>query len=329
VITNRFDCTVIGDIFIDIIARLNGNYEQIFRGGTSYCNLTKAVLGGSGNVAIGLSTIGGTSAFVGKAGHDFFGRLYAKNLEEKGVTTKIFWDKYFPTGSIVVLVENGEQRSFLVFRGANDKLSPSEIKKTTNLIRRSSYIYISGYSLVNDPQRNAILEAVDLAKKCKTKIVFDPGAFNLAKSEGKLFSRLSGLCDVFSANLDEARAITNANSMNDIIEALKERIPLTALKCDQNGCVLVTREVVLRVPSYTVRCVDPTGAGDAFTAGMIYGLSQGLPLKTVAELANWFAAQVVTDIGPRSFPAKSKIQRFLKGLQIQITPKDRRRTRAF
>jgi len=313
-VMDLFDCTVIGDVFTDIIVQLNGNYEQFFRGGTSYCSFAEAVLGGSGNVAVGLSTIGGETAFVGKAGHDLFGKLYTQNLEEKGVISKMFVDQHSPTGIIIVLVEDGKQRSFLIFRGANDKLSPDEIDEVTHLIKRSNYVYFSGYSLVNDPQRNAILRAVGLAKKFKRKIVFDPGAFNLVKSQKKVFTELLGLCDVFSPNLEEAFAIMNVTDIEDVTDKLREKIPMTALKCDKNGCILISKENVVRVPGYNVRCIDPTGAGDAFTAGLIYGLSRGLPLEHIGRLANWFAAEVVTRIGPRSFPRQSKIDNFLERL---------------
>jgi sugar/nucleoside kinase (ribokinase family) len=309
-----FDCTVIGDVFVDTIVKVNGNYERFFRGGTSYCNFAKALLGGSGNVAAGLSAMGGTPAFVGKAGYDFFGKLYIQDLKEDGVVTKIFLDKHSPTGLIIVLVEDEKQRSFLVFRGANDKLSPAEIDKAVSLIRKSTYLYFSGYSLVVDPQRSAILRAIDLAKKFKSKIIFDPGAFNLVKSEKALFTKLLDSCDVFSPNLAEARAITNVSDTDDVIDKLREKVPLTALRCDENGCILISKENVVRISSYDVECVDPTGAGDAFTAGLIYGLCRGLPLQSIGQLSSWFAAEVITRIGPRSFPTKSKIERFLKRL---------------
>ncbi len=309
-----FDCTIIGDVFLDVIVKVNRSSERFFQGGTSYCNFAEAVFGGSGNVAAGLSVIGGTAAFVGKAGYDFLGELYIKDLKERGVVAKIFLDEHSPTGMVLVFVEDGKQRSFLVFRGSNDKLSPSEIEKAKSLIKRSNYLYFSGYSLVNNPQRSAILRALELAKKFKIKIVFDPGAFNLVKSEKTFFTKLLDSCDVFSPNLEEARAITNATDTNDVINKLREKIPLTTLKCDQKGCILINKENVVRVPSYNVRCVDPTGAGDAFTAGVIYGLSRGLPLESIGQLANWFAAELVTSVGPRSFPTKSKIERFLERL---------------
>ena len=309
-----FDCTVIGDVFLDILIQVNGDYRRFFRGGTSYCNFAKTVLGGSGNIAVGLSTLGGRVALVGKAGNDYFGKLYMRDLKNKGVVPKIFFDKDFPTGLITVFVEGEKERSFLIFRGANDKLSIDEIEKVKNLIKRSKYVYFSGYSLVNDPQRSAILRAIELARNFKAKIVFDPGAYNLVKSKQKFFAKLLDLCDIFSPNLVEAEAITNTTNMEDVINELRNKVPLTALKCGKNGSVLISEKNIEKVPSFKVKCLDPTGAGDAFTAALIYGLVRGLSLETIGRLANWFAAQVTTRVGPRSFPSKSSIDQFFEKL---------------
>ena len=311
---NSFDCIIIGDVLIDVIVRAKENYGQVCRGGVSYCNSAETVFGGGGNVATGLSVIGGTSAFIGKAGKDFFEKLYVQDLKKNRVFTRVFLDKNLSTGLVVVFVDKGHQRSFLVSRGANDQLLAEEIEKVADLIKRSDYLYFSGFSLINNPQRNAILRAIELAKKFKKKVVFDPGAYNLVKSEKNLFDNLLDICDVFSPNLEEARAITNVLNINDVIYNLRKRIPLTFLKCDKGGSIIITKNDVIKIPNYSVDCVDPTGAGDAFTAGVLYGLSHGLPLESTGKLANWFSAEVVTKIGPRSFPKKLKILQFLKGL---------------
>lgn len=311
---NLFDCAVIGDVFVDIIVQVNGNYQQFCRGGTTYCSFASLVLGGGGNVAVGLSTIGGKSAFIGKAGRDFFGKLYIKDLKRNGVETRLFSDKNSPTGLIVVFTEQDFQRSFFVFRGANDQLLPEEIERAYNIIKRSKYVYFSGFSLVNNPQRNTVLRAIDQAKKLKKKIVFDPGAFNIIKSEIRLFDSILDMCDVFSPNLEEARAITNSNDIDDVVCKLQDRVPLTFLKCDKYGSILISKDEIVRSPSGNVNCLDSTGAGDAFTAAAVYGLSHNLPLESIGQFANWFSGEVISKIGPRSYPKKSRIDDFLKSL---------------
>jgi len=274
------------------------------------------MLGGSGNVAVGLSTLGGKTAFVGKAGNDLFGKLYAQDLKNRGVVSKIFFDRCSQTGLILVFVEEKE-RSFLVFRGANDQLSVSEIGRSDDLIKKSSFVYFCGYSLVRAPQKNAILRAVELAKKYGAKIVFDPGAYNLVKSQREFFVKLLDLCDVVSLNLDEAQAITKKTNIRDMINELRQKVSLTGLKCGKNGSVLVSKESNVRTKGYSVKCVDPTGAGDAFTCALIYGLTRQLPLESIGRLANWFAARTITNIGARNFPPNPEIERFLRRLGIK------------
>jgi sugar/nucleoside kinase (ribokinase family) len=309
-----FDCTVFGDILLDIIVYVTKDLTY-FQGGTTYCDLAKVMFGGSGNIAAGLSFLGGKAAFVGKAGNDFLGNLYKRDLEESGVTTSIFLDEDAPTGLVLVFVDDQKERSFLVFRGANDKLSTHEIEKTTSLIKGSKYVYFTGYSLFNEPQKSAILQGIEISKRYNTKIVFDPGAYNLIRSKPQLFAEIIDVCDVFCPNLEEALAITNTTNIEDTINKLRCIVPLTALKCGRNGSILVTEKKIIKIPSVKVKCLDPTGAGDAFTAALIYGLSHELSLEATGQLANWFAAQVVTRIGSRSFPTKSEIDHFLTRLK--------------
>ena len=113
-------------------------------------------------------------------------------------------------------------------------------------------------------------------------------------------------------NLDEAFAVTNVKSLEDAIDGLKVRVPLTALKCGQDGCILISDNSVTKIPALKVKCIDPTGAGDAFAAALIYGVTHKLPLQATGQLANWFASQIVKGNGPRSFPTKSKIKQFLQ-----------------
>jgi sugar/nucleoside kinase (ribokinase family) len=100
--------------------------------------------------------------------------------------------------------------------------------------------------------------------------------------------------------------------MSQIISKLRNRVPITTLKCGEKGSILITKESVIEVKGFKVDCIDPTGAGDAFTAAVIFGLSKGFTLPKTIKLANWFAAQVVTKMGSRSFPCKDDIDVFLR-----------------
>lgn len=261
-------------------------------------------------MASGLSLLGGDVVFVGKAGDDLWGRMYESDLTAKNVTTNIFFAKGVSTGLVLVTREKNGERSFFVFRGANDKLLKKEVNLSANLIRSSEYVYFSGYSLVANPQKKAILQAVNLAKRYNRKVVFDPGAHNLIKSDFELFKRLLDLCDVFCPNLEEAKTITETNELETAIETLRKKGRLTALKCGKDGCILIKEDEVLRIAGFKINRLDTTGAGDAFVAVLIYGLVKNLPPKTMGKLANWFAARTTSRIGARAFSSKKEIKTY-------------------
>jgi len=309
------NCTVVGDILFDVLTQKETWRNRFPHGGTSYLNFAKLFTGGSGNIAVGMSLLGLKTAFIGKAGRDMLGRIYEEDLKSNNVATNIFFDPDLPTGVVIVLTDCKGERSFLVFRGANDKLTPEEIESSKQLIETSEYLYVCGYSLISPDQKNAILKAVEIAKRHKVKVVFDPGAYNLIQSKPQLFQHLLASCDVFCPNLKEAKAITNTKTSGAALERLKESTTVTAIKLGEKGSILICGKETIRTPAFKVKPVDTTGAGDAFTAAIIYGLTQNLPLNLTAHLANWYAAQLITSYGARSYPPKDKIQSFLKNLK--------------
>jgi ribokinase len=306
---------VVGDIFFDVIAQKTSWRNNFFRAGTSYLDDAKLALGGSGNVAVGMSLLGLKTASIGKAGKDIFGKLYADDLKSNNVTTSIFFDQSLPTGIVIALTECEGERSFQVFRGANDKLTSEEVESSRQLIENSKYLYVCGYSLFSSCQQNAVLKAVDIAQHHKVKVVFDPGAYNLIQPRRKLFQHLLASSDLFCPNLKEAIAITNAETLDLAVERLRESTTLTALKLGEKGSILVCGKETIKTPAFRVTVADTTGAGDAFTAAIIYGLTQNLPLNLTAHLANWYAAQLITSYGARSYPSKNKILSFIKSLK--------------
>jgi len=296
------DCTVVGDIFFDVMVGRDPSELGLVHGGTSYSDPITIKLGGMGNVAVGLSRLGGEAQFIGKAGEDILGSFYQDNLIGEGVSTKVVFDKYHSTGIIITFVDKKGERSFLISRGANDFLLPEEVEQYESDITRSNYLFISGYSLVNHPQREAILKAAEIAKSGGVKVIFDPGAHNLVRQKRAVFEKLINLCDVITPNLEEARALTNYDRIEDVVKSLSKRVPLIALKMGKEGCVIITSNKRFKCRGNKVICLDTTGAGDSFVSALIYGLTKDLPLEATARLANWYASRNIQKLGPRSLP---------------------------
>ncbi len=313
-INPKFDCTVIGDICLDITVQASIDDIDIPIGGADDCDLIKASFGGAGNVAVGLSLLGAKVALVGKAGRDISARICKSELRKNGIMMKISHENNLHTGIVLAFVDEKKERSFLVFRGANKALSENDIHKADKVIQNSKYLCISGFSFVSDSQRSAILSATRIAKKNNVKVVFDPGSYNIIKDYRNYFQEILNNCDIVSPNFKEALAITNSANLKDAIRTLSKAHFLTALKRGANGSVLINGNKIVKTPAYRVDVVDTTGAGDAFTSAVIYGLNREMSLESIGKLANWFASQVIVDFGGRSFPSKIKIKRFLRAI---------------
>jgi sugar/nucleoside kinase (ribokinase family) len=305
---------LIGDVCFDLIVKqpLSSFKFDVNTGGTSYSSSITMLPGGTGNIAVGLSRLGGKTQFIGKAGNDQLGILYRDDLIAEYVKTNLLFDETHPTGLIVVTVNRNGERSFLVSRGANDFLDPTEIEYYTNDIIKSRFLYVCGYSLVKKTQRDAILKAVKIAKSNNVKVIFDLGSYNLINQYRSVFNKLVDQCDIIIPNLEEAQALTNCIKINDVAKYLSKKVPLSALKMGKAGCLLITPKKTFKFRSNKVRCIDSTGAGDAFASGIIYGLVNKLNLETIGTLANWYASFNVQKLGPRAFPTEIAIQDYLE-----------------
>ena len=73
---------------------------------------------------------------------------------------------------------------------------------------------------------------------------------------------------------------------------------IVTLKCGEQGSIIYTQNDKLIVPSFQIVEVDPTGAGDCFDAGFVYGLLEGWELEKTARFANAVGALATTKKGP-------------------------------
>ncbi len=282
--------------------------------GTNYFASSQVTPGGSGNVAATISHLGGKTALIGKAGQDAYGRAYLQDLESMGVVARLEFDGSVSTGLAVCLVEPEGHRTMLVSRGANDNLTSEGVKHHLRELGPAKFLYLSGYSMLSSPQRDAILEAARLGRETGMRVVFDPGSANLIKSLPKVFERALESCDILCANLDEASVFADGLDVSEYMRLLSRRGKLVFVKTGSKGCFVALDGELSSLPGVEAKCVDTTGAGDAFLGALLYALSIDLNLTDSASFANWFAARKTESLGPRHYPSKEDAESFLKSL---------------
>ena len=211
-----------------------------------------------------------TVQFVGRVNQEDLGR-HQKVLEQFGVTPHLQADKDLATGSIVVIVE-GQDRSFLTDRGANQNLDISAIPDQLF----GDLIYVSGYSLLSISEKD-IKTLISRAHNLGAKVAVDPGSAGFIQDFGiKRFLDAIKDVDILLPNLEEGRILTGEDRPEIITAMLNERFPLVALTMGSDGCAvraspeLASKEAFyLQLATPIAQSVDPTGAGDAFAAAFL------------------------------------------------------------
>jgi len=106
--------------------------------------------------------------------------------------------------------------------------------------------------------------------------------------------------DILFANEEEAMALFEVESFDDVLQAVRDWPGIAALTRSAKGCVIAQGGDVHVIDAIPLdRVVDTTGAGDQFAAGFLVGLTQGRPLVECGRLGALAAAEVISHYGAR------------------------------
>lgn len=315
------EVTCLGELLIDFTS-LEAGASII-----ETCGFEKHAGGGPANVAVGVSRLGGSAAFLGMVGNDEFGRFLAKTLADRGVDIRglRYTDEAHTTLAFVALREDGE-REFIFYRnpGADMLYSPGDLDET--LIADGRYLHHGSISFISQPNREATLRAISLVQAQGHLISYDPNLrMNLwddplAAREGVLLGLPAA--DILKVSEEELEFITGQTDLDTGMRALRAQgIPVVVVTLGARGCAYAWGDLGGRVPAPHATAVDTTGAGDAFAAGMLYRLAKidlpptDLPREAVEDIlafANTVAARVVTRRG--GIPAMPTLEEIADGL---------------
>lgn len=268
---------VIGDVIEDIIVISNQERNK----NTDNASKITASPGGSGaNFAVWLASLGVSTELTARVGSKDLSRL-ALYFNGVGVAPNLQVDDALETGRIVVLVE-GNSRTFFTDRGANKKLEVSNLS-LSNL----DVLYISGYSIVSlgVSKTRALIQA---ANASGVLVAIDPGTTSFITEFGvnEFLDSIEG-ADMIFPNLDEHDLLSSSKN-------LSEMFPEVVVTKGELGAEVLG---VASEPAIPVEVVDPTGAGDAFAAKYLAERLAGQSSEVALKSANQFAALAVTKVG--------------------------------
>lgn len=283
---------VIGDVINDVVVK---PLQPITRDSdtTSAVSLTS---GGSGaNLAAWLALLGADVRFAGRAG-ERDAAVHTRALAELGVEARIAAAPGEETGTIVVLLE-GDIRTMFTDRKASGRLGAGDLP--LELLDGVSWLHLSGYCLLSPSSREACLRLFARAGEAGIGRSVDPNSVSGLRQLGaSRFLEWTAGATVVLPNLAEGRALSGGDGPEDVAALLLPHYDVVALKLGAQG-VLVARTDgwQRRIEARPVQVADPTGAGDAFAAGLLTVLSSGGDLDEATTRGLDTAARAITHVG--------------------------------
>ena len=300
----------IGEILVDIFE--DGQRRDIFPGGAPF------------NVACNALLYTDKVSFYGSVGNDENGKLLIDTVKSKGFTSpfiKVLNDRY--TSRVIVTLKDGE-RSFRFERdnGADWQLDVEDID-LSNLTNKD-IVHIGSLMLSYDSGVHFYNELVRKIKaNSNAKISFDinyrDDIFSSPDEAKKIFISALQQADILKFSLEELELLTNKK---DILEALNELLnekQIAVITLGSNGSMFYKDGKLIKVPTYKVKPIDTTGAGDAFYSYFLASLvnepsfiNDEKKVRFNLERANVVGALATQAKGAIGVaPSKEEIQKFL------------------
>ena len=298
---------VLGDAVVDLLPESDGR-------------LLPCPGGAPANVAVGVARLGGTSGFIGRVGDDPFGALMQRTLLTEGVDiTYLKQDEWHRTSTVLVDLNDQGERSFTFMVRPSADL----FLETTDLPcwRHGEWLHLCSIALSAEPSRTSAFTAMTAIRHAGGFVSFDPNIReDLWQDEHLLrlcLRQALQLADVVKLSEEEWRLISGKTQNDREICALAKEYEIAMLLVTKGaeGVVVCYRGQVHHFAGMSVNCVDSTGAGDAFVAGLLTGLSStGLStdereMRQIIDLAQRCGALAVTAKGAMTaLPCRQELE---------------------
>jgi ribokinase len=301
---------VVGSINLDLVA---SSQRIPLPGQTVSGNTFNTFPGGKGaNQAVAAGKLGAPVSMIGRIGNDAFGTQLRASLEAANVDTKAVEVASTLSGIALITTAADGQNAIVVVPGANGELSPRELEKHLPLIREAVIILA---------QLEIPLETIEylatIARRENIPFVLDPAPARALPAS--LLENVTWLTPNETETLtllqNNASELSSKDLEDAALQLLEQGCRNVLLKLGERGCyvALATGERTL-VPSYRVKAIDTTAAGDAFNGAFATALLRGGEPVASVKYASAVAAISVTRHGAQpSMPTPTEVEAFLAG----------------
>jgi len=292
---------VIGSAGVDIIGVVWGELQS-----RTSCpaNIRTSFGGVARNVAENLARLGHPVNLISVVGEDNTGDLLLENTRKAGVNVDaVLRRSEYPTGTYLALVNNeGEMQYGLDDMRVISALTPEYVQSVEQIFDQTALIFLDA----NIP-KDTLRRVMSIARQKKLPVCADPTSQSLADKLRRYLPRLR----MIVPNYREAEILCdrqiNPSSRHDALEAAKclvgQGVEIAIIGLAASGVCYATSQTSGHVPALRTTVVDPTGAGDALAATILFGLLNDIPIDdavrlgvTAASLTLRYPGSVVPDL---------------------------------
>ena len=246
--------------------------------------------------------LGSEVAFVGVRGADAFGDLCERHLKACGVTPHLRTVAGYATGVAFVAYRADGNRDFVFHlrHSAAARLEPADSPAVR--LDEVAWLHVTGSTLaVSASARAACEQAVREAKARGAVVSFDPNLrleLMSAAEVRQVCGPLLAAADIVLPSGAEAALLVGVDDARAACRQLAALGKIVVLKQGERGCTVLIGDEETQISSIPVTETDPTGAGDAFAAGLAVARLQGRSWTDAARFANVVGALSTTRFGP-------------------------------
>ncbi|MBO0711938.1 MAG: adenosine kinase [Acetobacteraceae bacterium] len=312
---SRFDLIGIGNAIVDVVAPAEDQFlsrHDMRKGGMALIDaetaerLTRAMPpsrvssgGSAANTCAVAAGLGARVAYFGKVANDELGKAFARDIRDAGVhfpSAPLHGGA--PTARSLILVTPDGQRTMNTYLGACVAFGEADLD--TGLIAAAEITYLEGYLFDPPPAQAAFRHAAEAAHAAGRQVALslsDP--FCVDRHRAAFRELVRGHVDILFANEAELCSLYEANAFAPAAEAARRDVALAVLTRSEHGSVVVCGGETIAISAEPTRVIDTTGAGDAYAAGFLTGLTQGRSLRACGRIGSIAAAAVIAQYGAR------------------------------
>jgi sugar/nucleoside kinase (ribokinase family) len=311
----KYDILGIGNAIVDVVARADDAFlsrHDMAKGAMILIDAAASAAlynamppgressgGSAANTCAVAAMLGSRVAYIGKVADDQLGQVFRHDIVASGV--------HFPSAPLVggaptarclILVTPDGQRTLNTFLGACVTLDESDVDEA--LVASAAVTYLEGYLFDPPAAQAAFCSAAAAAHAAGRQVALslsDPFCVNRHRAAFRAL--VAGHVDILFANEAEVTALYEANDFATAAAQARAEVGLAALTRSEAGSLILRGNETVHVAAEPTRVVDTTGAGDAYAAGFLAGLTAGRELAACGRIASIAAAEVISHYGAR------------------------------